>query len=88
MTLLIRNPLFALCCAVFASKTNAASYVWSIEADFPKEMALEPGDTVLIKAGDYSDVETRFTGGGHRTKPAIVRAEIPGTVRFYGAIQF
>lgn len=83
------KPLFiTVCCIVTALSLSGATYEWTSAADFPEVMALKPGDTVLIKAGDYVDVETRFTGGGNRAEPAVVRAEEPGTVRFYGAVQF
>jgi poly(beta-D-mannuronate) lyase len=43
-----------------------------------------PGDTVLLKSGNWKDCRIVLDRGGVESRPIILRAEIPGQVHFTG----
>jgi poly(beta-D-mannuronate) lyase len=46
---------------------------------------LEPGDEVVLAAGEWRDAELRVEAIGTREKPVVFRAELPGKTIFTGA---
>lgn len=45
---------------------------------------LQPGDTVLVADGKYSDVKLTFSARGTAESPVVFRAQTPGGVHFTG----
>src|SRR4051794_34303475 len=65
---------------VFAEELTAAS------ADEIARVApqLKPGDSLVLKDGDWTDQVIDFAAKGEQDKPITVRAQTPGKVVFTG----
>ena len=47
----------------------------------------QPGDTLVVRDGTYTDVILKWEGHASAEKPVVVRPETPGGVRITGASQ-
>ncbi|CAN5483095.1 polysaccharide lyase 6 family protein [soil metagenome] len=45
----------------------------------------QPGDSIILKDGTWTDAEIKFYGTGEESKPITLRAETPGKVTLSGA---
>jgi poly(beta-D-mannuronate) lyase len=49
-----------------------------------RELALKPGDTVVLKAGTWDDAQLLFTGAGTKQRPIVLMAFDPGKIVLKG----
>lgn len=74
-----------LCMALLSMPTHATEYrVDSQRAYLDIAGKLKPGDTVILKNGDWSDFEIQFEGQGTEDQPITLTAEEKGQVRLTG----
>jgi poly(beta-D-mannuronate) lyase len=45
----------------------------------------QPGDTIVLSAGEWKDADLRLDGEGTESAPITIRAEVPGKTLFTGA---
>ena len=79
---MLKPLLFSL---LFASSVSAAEVLVhdskSLEEALKKS---EPGDTIVLKNGEWADAKLKIRGEGTSEKPITIRAETPGEVIFTG----
>lgn len=69
--------LLLMPCLGLSASVRTTAYPASV-----RKMNLQPGDTVCIADGIYSDVRVRFLGHGTPEAPIVLRAKTPGGVTF------
>lgn len=87
----MKNPIFFLLLSiVFTFQVKATEYLIKTKNDF--EIALKkvnPGDVIIWKEGNYSDVKIDFTPqiNGTSEQPILLKAQLAGKVIFSGNSQ-
>ena len=70
---------------VTANTATAKEYiVSSVKALKKIERSLAPGDTVILKNGNWHNQKIKLTANGLVERPIYLKAETPGQVRFTG----
>jgi poly(beta-D-mannuronate) lyase len=76
---------FALSLALVAALPAATVTVAEPEAARKAVRDAQPGDVILLAAGEWRDADLRLDGAGSATAPITIRAEAPGKTVFTGA---
>ena len=75
----------ALLAAAFGPLRGATFSASDPESARKLLLAAQPGDELILSAGEWRDVDLRLVGKGTEFKPITVRAERPGETVFVGA---
>lgn len=71
--------------ALIASPAFATDHLVTSGKDLKKILkTVQPGDVIVMKEGEWKDVELNFYATGEAGKPITLRAQTPGKVRLIG----
>lgn len=81
ITTLLRYSVLAL---IYLASPAPKKYFISSASEL-KAIRLQPGDTVVLKAGTWTDQKLEFKGNGTEKKPIVLKAAVAGQVKLTGS---